>query len=790
MRENCNKGKVSCLLFWGVFFCGAAVAAAGGKKFAVEPMTQIAAEPFGAEAVRLLDGPFKRAQDANGTWLLALEPDRLLARFREYAGLEPKAKGYGGWEEATISGHSLGHYLSACSLMYASTGDERFRERAAYIVDELAAVQATYGDGYAMGIPNGRKAFEEVSRGDIRSKGFDLNGIWVPWYTTHKLMAGLRDACVLCDNPRAKAVLIGVADYAYGVTNKLSDEQIQKMLLCEHGGMNELCAEVYALTGDKKYLELAGRFNHRQVLDPLSRGEDRLAGFHANTQVPKIMGCARQYELTGDAYFKRAAEFFWETVVAHHTYVIGGNSNGEHFGEPGKLNDRLSDNTCETCNTYNMLKVTRQVYTWHASPRYMDYYERALYNHILASQYPETGQVCYFVSLKQGTMKEENRGYSTLFDSFWCCTGTGMENHAKYGDSIYFHKGDSLFVNLFIASRLDWREKGVRLVQETTLPESDRVRLRFDCEKATPLKMCIRYPAWAGAKTSVSINGQETPVAAAPGEYIVLERTWQKGDVIEAVFEMGVYSESMPDNPDRIALLYGPVVLAGDFGDARPEPWIPVLMTDDGRVSNWVRPVPDAKGGMTFRTANVGRPTDVTFVPFYSLHHRYYSIYFDRFTQAQWQKRQAEYEAEMQRKKELEARTADFFQPGEMQPERDHRLEGEKTRTGSHEGGKWRDAFDGGWFAFDMKVGEGPMDLLCTYWGSDSGGRRFDVMVDGEVVATQVLNRNRPGEFFEVAYPLPGALTRGKEKVRVMLRAHEGQMAGGLFGCRMLKHAE
>ena len=767
------------------------VAAAVADKLAVKPIIEIKAEPFSLHDVRLLGGPFKRAMDANAKWLLELEPDRLLSRFREYAGLEPKGEIYGGWEKAAISGHSLGHYLSACSLMYASTGDKEFLRRVNYIVEELALCQDKHADGYAMGIPNGRKVLDEVSRGDIRSKGFDLNGCWVPWYTTHKLMAGLRDAYLLCDNDKAKDVLVKLSDYAYNITDKLNDEQIQKMLLCEHGGMNELAADVYALTGDRKYLTLASRFNHKQVLDPLSRKEDRLKGFHANTQIPKIMGCARQHELTGDAYFKNAAEFFWRTVVAHHTYVIGGNSNGEHFGEPGKLSDRLSDHTCETCNTYNMLKVTRKLYTWHADPRYVDYYERALYNHILASQDPETGRVCYFVSLKQGTKKEENRGYSTPFDSFWCCTASGMENHAKYGDSIYFHKGDSLFVSLFIASQLDWKEKGVCIVQETVLPESDRTRLVFTCDRPAALTVCVRHPSWAGRQTTVSVNGKAVAIDARPGGYITLKRTWKTNDTIDVHFDMSVYAESMPDDENRIAFLFGPIVLAGDFGTSKPEPWIPVVMTEDDNVSNWLKPVQIAPETAIFKTHGVGKPRDVTFVPFYSLHHRYYSVYFDKFTKAQWADRQAEYEKQLRIEADLAARTVDFLQPGQMQPERDHNFDGEKTRTGSHMGRKWRDAFDGGHFAFDMKVsGDKPLDLVFTYWGGDSGSRTFDIIVDGKVIATQTLNRNKPGKFFDVTYSLPVELIKGKQKIRVKLQAHPGNMAGGLFGCRVVKSTD
>ncbi|MBE0535255.1 MAG: glycoside hydrolase family 127 protein [Phycisphaerae bacterium] len=766
-----------------------AAAAHGADKFKVEPVVAAKAAPFSVADVRLLDGPFKRAMDANGEWLMQLEADRLLAWFRKDAGLTPKAAVYGGWESMGVAGHSLGHYLTACAYMYAATGDVRFRERVNYIVDELALCQDAHGDGYVGAMPEGRRVFDEVARGDIRSKGFDLNGLWVPWYTTHKVMAGLRDVYLLCDNAKAKDVLVKLADYAWKIMGGLNDEQVQKMLLCEHGGMNELAADVYALTGDRKYLSLAERFNHKQVLDPLSRGEDRLSGFHANTQVPKLIGCARQHELTGEPYHKHAAEFFWRTVVDNHTYVIGGNSNGEYFGQPGKLNDRLSDHTCETCNTYNMLKLTRSLYSWQADPQYIDYYERALYNHILASQDPETGRVCYFVSLKQGTKKEENRGYSTLADSFWCCTGTGMENPARYGETIYFHSGNDLYVNLFIASKVDWRQKGLTITQQTAFPEADTSRFVLRCDKPVDAAICLRYPAWAGKKTQVRVNGAVMPLEAQPGQYIRIARTWKSGDVVEMRFDMALYIEAMPDNADRIAVLYGPMVLAGDFGDTLPAPWIPVLMTDNANAADWLRPVTGKNN--TFRTADVGRPQDVTFVPFYSLHHRYYSVYFDRFTEAQWQSRKGEYERQIRLKKELEAITVDYLQPGEMQPERDHNLDGERTRTGAHNGRKWRDAWDGGYFAFDMKVsGDAPVDLVCTYWGGDGGARTFDIIVDDKILATQTLSNKKPGEFYDERYALPADLTGGKSKVRVKLQAHPDNMAGGLFGCRVVRRVK
>jgi DUF1680 family protein len=754
----------------------------GSAKMAAQVKVPVKAYAFNLKDVRLLDGPFEHAMQKDVEWLTALEPDRFLSWFRKNAGLEPKAEVYGGWESQSIAGHSLGHYLSACAMGYAATSDTRLLQKVNYIVDELALCQETESDGYTAAIPDGRKVFAEVARGEIRSKGFDLNGCWVPWYTTHKVMAGLRDAYLFCDNEKAKEVLVKMADWAYETTDKLSDEKIQLMLACEHGGMNEAAADVYSITADKKYLTLAERFNHKFVLDPLSKQQDKLAGLHCNTQVPKLIGCARQYEMTGDEYFKRAAHFFWETVVDNHSYVIGGNSNGEYLGEPGKLSNRLSDNTAETCNTYNMLRLTKHLLTWEPKAKYGDFYERALFNHILASQDPASGMVCYYVPLRQGAKKT----YSTPDDSFWCCVGTGMENHVKYAESVYFHKDNDLYVNLFIASQLNWREKGLVLRLDTGFPHEETIRLSFQCERPTEFTVHIRKPYWAKQGMRIKYNTVEQELKVAEDGFVALKKTWKDGDRLEINIPMSLRIETMPDNHNRIALLYGPLVLAGEFGLEVPQPWVPVLVTDGRDVKQWVKPA--RMEMLRFKTVGVGRPSDFTMIPFYRMHHQHYSVYFDLFTEQDWQKRQADYDQEQKRLKELEERTVDVMAIGEMQPERNHNLQGEKTSAGEHMGRKWRHAVDGGYFAFDMKVLTGQkMELICTYWGGDSGGREFDILIDDETITTQVLNNNKPGEFFDAVYSIPKELTKGKEKVRIKFAAHQGRMAGGLFGCRMVK---
>jgi DUF1680 family protein len=745
------------------------------------------ARAFDLADVRLLEGPFKKAMALDARYLLRLEPDRLLSWFRKEAGLKPKGEVYGGWEQQGVAGHSLGHYLSACAMMFASTRDARFRERVNYIVNELELCQRANGNGYVAAIPEGKKIFREIAAGDIRSQGFDLNGGWVPWYTLHKLFAGLLDANEYCRNANALTVAVKLADWADTTLANLTDEQFQRMLACEHGGMNESLAELYARTGNAKYLRLSRRFHHKAVLDPLARREDRLQGLHANTQIPKLIGLARRYELTHDAVDKTAVEFFWDRVVYHHSYVTGGNSEAEHFGPPDKLNDRLTENTTETCNTHNMLKLTRHLFEWHASAEYADYYERALYNHILASQNPEDGMVCYFVPLKTGARKL----YSTPFESFTCCLGTGMENHSKYGDSIYFHSDNALWVNLFIASQLNWREKGLSVRQDTRYPEADTMRLTFKTRKPVNLAVRLRYPGWATRGASVLINNRPMSVNAKPGSFIEIRRIWKTGDSISLKIPMSLRLEALPDNAERAAILYGPTLLAGelgpdDEGGGKGLMLTPALITENKPLAEWIKPV--AGEPSAFETMGVGKPRDVKLYPFYRMHNRRYAVYWDQFTAQQWLVREAGYKVELERARRLEAATVDFAQPGEMQPERDHNMQGERTEAGEHSSRKWRHARDGGWVSFDIKVlPDQPVSLVCTYWGGETGERNFDILADGVKIASQSLQNDKPGQFFEVTYAIPEAVTRGRTKITIRFQAKHGNTAGGFYGLRVIK---
>ena len=751
----------------------------------LKPSVSQKAQFFPLEAVRLLDGPFQKAMQLDAEYLLMLEPDRLLAGFRESKGLESKVERYGGWEREGVAGHSLGHYLTAASLMYASTGDRRFLDRANYIVDELELCQED--NGYVAAIPNGKKVFEEVAAGDIRSAGFDLNGCWVPWYTLHKELAGLLDAHRYCGNQKALAVAKRLGDWAIDVTSNLDEEQFQKMLACEHGGMNESLAELYARTGEKKFLDLSLRFHHKAILDPLSQDVDCLPGIHGNTQIPKIIGAALRYELTGRESDRDIAAFFWDTVIHNHSYVNGGNTEHEHFGAARKLNDRLSLSTTETCNTYNMLKLTRHLIQWRADVETGDYYERALFNHILASQNPDDGMMCYFLPLVSNALKT----YNTPFDSFWCCTGTGMENHAKYGESVYFHDAGSLYVNLFISSVLTWKEKGLQVWQETSFPEEGTSKLTFVCREPVSMPVRIRTPRWTKTGIQLTLNGERLEIESRPGKYTVVNREWKNGDALEIVLPMSLRLESMPDNPKRSAIFYGPILLAGDIGSPEEDAndalfKSPVFVTQGKDLNKWIEPIADRP--LRFETNGVGRPKDVTLLPLYKMHHRRYSVYWDFFTESEWEQLKADYLAERKRLEKLDEQTVDVMRIGEMQPERDHNLQSERSQTGDFKGKKWRHAQNGGWFSFEMKVDDShPMELMCTYWGSDGGEREFDVLIDGEKIATQTLQNNKPEEFFDVVYSIPEELIWNKEKVTVRFEAHPGKTAGGLFGCRTIE---
>ena len=604
-------------------------------------------EYFPLRDVRLLDSPFREAQDRDIDYMLALDPDRLLAPYLKQAGLPPRAENYPNWESTGLDGHIAGHTLSALSLAFAATGREDVHDRLIYMLDELERAQKANGNGYLGGVPDSAKLWKQIAAGDIRAEPFSLDDAWVPWYNLHKMFAGLRDAWLYTGSTRARDMLVAFADWADRLTSGLSDDQMQTMLRTEQGGMNEVLADVYAITDDTRYLKLARRFSDRKLLDPLLAGDDELDGLHANTQIPKVIGFERIAELGDDDDWHRAAEFFWEDVVDERSVAIGGNSVQEHFNDKHDFSTMITDvQGPETCNTYNMLKLTRRLYGEDPELRYVRFYERALYNHILSTQDPATGGLVYFTPMRP----EHYRVYSQVDKSMWCCVGSGIENHVKYGAFIYARDGDALLVNLFIPSRLTWPEQGLVLRQENGFPDTSETSLVFESDAR--LRLRLRYPAWAVAERPVlTINGKQQAVAVAPGSYIELERDWKKGDTVRLELPMGVHAESLPDGSAYYAILYGPIVLAAreapldgeqlDFyaddsrmghvpdGPMCPLEKVPVFVAASPDFARHVRRV--GAGELRFRFSDAGHSkafpaTDL--VPFFRLHRSRYTIYW------------------------------------------------------------------------------------------------------------------------------------------------------------------
>jgi hypothetical protein len=778
MKEKMdNKIKCICLLALFLVFLGC-------KEDKVQESEKVA--PFPLANVSLLEGPFEHATALNTKILLDYEPDRFLAKFRKGAGLGPKADNYQGWEAESLAGHSLGHYLSACSLRYAATADTVFLERVRYIVDELALCQEKDGDGYIGAFENGKKIFEEeIANGEIRSQGFDLNGLWAPYYVQHKILAGLRDAYRLTGNKRALEVATSFANWIHTVTSKLSEVQMQEVLYCEYGGMKEVLVDLYEDTDNEKYRAMAETFYDKAVLDDLVQQRDSLAGLHANTQIPKVIGLLKEYVSTGNEDKYRAATFFWDRVVNHHSYVTGGNANHEYFGRPDTLSRRLSDETTETCNVYNMLKLSDMLFQQDPRAEIADYYERALFNQILSSQHPVTGKVIYNLSLEMGGFKK----YEDPFD-FTCCVGTGMENHSKYNGHIYYHNEKELFVTQFMASELNWKEKGIKLQQRTDFPREQGTALQFTTDRPQQLKVQVRYPKWAIKGMDITVNGELVPHEQEPGSFVAVDRVWENGDVVKVNFPFSLQVEPMPDDSNRVAFMYGPLVLAGELGEvddaaAKEANFVPVLFSENNDPSVWLQ---KAGAPNSFMTKGVGSPRDVVMHPFYTTHDKRYSVYWDMFTQEEWHAQQQAFETEKAAYALLEKNTYDFVQPGEMQPERNHKFQGEGAVVVEMKGRKARQAERGGWFSFEVEVlPEGLTSLVFEYWGGYTGKKIFDILVDDERIATQDINGIKDGAFLTKEYPVPAALTNGKKKITVRIQPHTGSRGGPVFGIRTVR---
>jgi DUF1680 family protein len=584
-------------------------------------------KPFPLTDVRLRPGIFQRYMESNYSFLDSLPTDRLLHMFRMTAGIPSSAEPLGGWEEpkSELRGHFAGgHILSACALHHSASGDDKIKQKGDMLVTELAKCQkALNADGYLSAYPTD---FYDRLRERKRR-------VWAPFYTYHKILAGHLDMYTLCGNEQALATAENMAGWVGKYLKPISDEQWANMQMVEHGGMNESLFNLYAVTGKEEYLALARRFEHKRFFDPLAAHQDNLNKLHANTNIPKVIGAARGYELTGDQRYRNIADYFWREVISQHTYCTGGTSNGEGWQEPGKLADQLGADAEECCCSYNMMKLTRHIFGWTGEAGAMDYYERTLFNHRLGTQ-DQDGMKMYYVSLKPGLWKT----FGTRFDAFWCCTGTGSEEFAKLADTIYFHDVDGIYVNLFIASELNWKEKNVVLMQETKFPEEQGTTLSFKTAKPAKIPLHIRVPYWATQGVTVSVNGKKENLSAPASSYLMLDREWHDGDKIEVAMPMSLHVAPIPGDSTLRAAMFGPLVLAGKlgtqdltkgdiYGPLGPDEKKPIAVpaiAASGNSLDWVEPV---KGQtLAFRTA--GQAATVELMPLYQLFDERYTVYW------------------------------------------------------------------------------------------------------------------------------------------------------------------
>lgn len=758
---------------------------------------------FSLDNVRLTDSPFKKAQDLNIQYLLTLEPDKLLAPFLREAGLNPKAESYTNWENTGLDGHIGGHYLSALSLMYASTGDIRIKERLDYMLAELQCAQTANGNGYVGGVPGGKAIWDQVASGNIKAGSFDLNDKWVPLYNIHKTYAGLRDAYLYTGDKRARDMLIQMTDWAVRLVSRLSENQIQDMLRSEHGGLNETFADVAAITGDEKYLTLAHQFSQHAILNPLLNAEDKLTGMHANTQIPKVLGYKRIADLENNKDWSEAARFFWETVIDNRSVSIGGNSAYEHFNPTDDFSRMITGiEGPETCNTYNMLRLSKMLYHTSLDKKYMDYYEKALYNHILSTQHPENGGLVYFTQMRPG----HYRVYSQPHTSMWCCVGSGIENHGKYGEMIYAHSLDALYVNLFISSELSWKEKNTEIVQQTAFPSEATTRLLINPAKKANFILKIRRPDWAESKTiSIRLNGKKQKVTIDEHGYLSLRRTWKKGDQVEVEMPMSLRTEQLPDQSNYYSFVYGPIVLAAKTGqedlaglyadDSRgghiargtqiPMKDMPILVSDPIDLLKHIEPVVGKP--LTFRLSGLfpnNYEQSMELIPFFQLHDSRYIIYWPQSTPEQVVEMQRQIEIEEDKRLKLDAVTVDRVISGQQQPESDHFIQSDRSSTGYLEGVHWREAK--GWFSYELKNNTKEAKYLYLEYFDRDRDRSFDVYLNKTQAQTIELKGNQGDQIVKTLIPIPSN-EKTKEKIRVKFVAREGKTTAKITEVRLVK---
>ncbi len=759
--------------------------------------------------VKLLDSPFKHARDLNIHTLLEYKVDRLLAPYRTEAGLKPKDSSYTNW--AGLDGHIAGHYLSALSINTAATNNAECKKRMLYMIAELKKCQDAntknhpgWGIGYAGGVPNSAAIWSTFKNGDFKA----FHAAWVPWYNVHKMFAGLRDAWLYTGNEEAKNIFLKFCDWAIHITSGLSDDQMQSMLNTEQGGMNEVLADAYQVTGNKKYLAAAKRFSHRMLLDPMSQGIDNLDNKHANTQVPKAIGFTRIGELSHDPKYAKAGSFFWQTVTTNRSLAFGGNSRREFFPGAAACMDFINDvEGPESCNSYNMLKLTEDLFRIHPSAKYIDYYERTMYNHILSTQNPETGGYVYFTPARPRSY----RVYSAPNEAMWCCVGTGMENHGKYNELIYTHSHDSLYLNLFVASELNWREKGITIKQDTKFPYEEKTRLLITNGSA-PFSLLIRYPYWVSdGELRIMVNGKDVPVNEHPASYVAIERHWKKGDVVEILLPMHNHIEHLPNVPEYIAIMHGPILLGAETGtqdlegliadDSRwghipsgkklPLDKAPILIEDTIRnIDNDLAPVKNEPLHFTFHNVKIINQENLVLQPFYQIYDARYMMYWMALTNSEYKSYLDSIAADEKERLDLDKHTVDFVAAGEQQPEVDHQMQSDQSRSGTANDHLYRDAYDSGYFSYSLSTNnETNLNLVVRYWGAEWGSRKFDIYIDDQKLITEDnTGRWNQSKFFDVTYSIPASMVKNKDHVRVKFQSLKGNTAGGVYYVRLIKH--
>ncbi|MDQ8196816.1 glycoside hydrolase family 127 protein [Pelagicoccus enzymogenes] len=765
---------------------------------ALQASPLLSTELFHPSAVTIEPGPFLDSIEADVDYVLAHDPDRLLAPFLIAAGLEPKAPKYGNWESSGLDGHSAGHFLSAYATLSLQNDNPLLAERLDYMLDELQRCQDAIGTGYVGGVPNSKKFIAELEAGEIKADRFSLNGAWVPWYNLHKTYAGLKDAWLVAGSEKARDILLRLADWTYEATSKLTEEQLQQMLYTEHGGMNEIFAEMYQKLGDERYLELAYRFTHHELLDPLLEGEDKLTGFHANTQIPKVIGFQRTALAAKDQKLQQASAFFWDTVVNQRSVSIGGNSVREHFHPADDFHSMLeSREGPETCNTHNMLRLTSLLFQAEPSVALTDYYERALYNHILSAQHPQTGGLVYFTPMRP----RHYRVYSVPENAFWCCVGSGIENPGRYSEFVYAKQDNTLFVNLFLASSLDWQEKGLKLTQTTDFPYSESTRLTIDSapgKKKFTLK--VRRPSWTTEAFELTLNGKSIKASPDKSGYVSITRKLKTGDTLDVSLPMQVRAEQLPDGSPYYSFLYGPLVLAqkvaeGDTpglfaGSGRmehiapgaylPLDQAPMLVGNAQALASRLHPIEGQP--LHFQLTGDIRPQPdrpIVLEPFNQVHESRYSIYWQSVDTADYaaiQKRLAEKEAiELA----LAARTVDSIAPGEQQSEVEHDYRGEGARSGAELGNRFREASK--WFEYTLRTdSEGPFEIALKVLASE-WNKASTISINGHLVGEVRSQSGSPDSFSEVTFEIPaGAINSDRATIRI--ESLDGRTTPKVFG--------